>query len=75
MALLSKYCMNNPVIILWRKYSHGQCIIIETMNKVSKYNYMAIGMSEKSAIKRTKRSDKSLYNRIIRSLTNIGVHE
>ncbi|WP_010302596.1 tRNA-dependent cyclodipeptide synthase [Candidatus Odyssella thessalonicensis] len=46
---------------------------IFTMDSASKYNLMAIGYTEGDAIKKTKKQDQHLQNKIVRCLTNIGL--
>jgi cyclo(L-tyrosyl-L-tyrosyl) synthase len=43
-----------------------------TMNESSKYNLIAQGYSEEEAIKKTRKQDKHLYNKMVRALEKMG---
>ena len=42
------------------------------MDEVSIFNLMALGYDEEQALKKTKKHDRNLKNKVIKSLTNIG---
>lgn len=46
-----------------------------TMDKASKYNLIAMGYSEEEAIKKTKKQDQHLKNKIMRGLQSTGFSE
>jgi cyclo(L-tyrosyl-L-tyrosyl) synthase len=48
---------------------------IFTMDEASKYTLMATGYEEGQAIKKAKKHDRNLYNKIITCLKNIGFSE
>jgi cyclo(L-tyrosyl-L-tyrosyl) synthase len=43
-----------------------------TMDESSKYNLMAQGYSEAEAVKKTRKQDQHLYNKMVRSLEKLG---
>lgn len=67
------YFTSKNMEILFR-WANNRCrsFDIFTMDKASKYNLIAMGYEESHAIKKTKKQDTNLYNKIITCLKNIG---
>ena len=65
---------NMEILFDWAK-DNFHTFDVFTMDKASKYNLMAMGYEEHQAIKKTKKQDQHLYNKIIRCLTSVGFSE
>ncbi|MBX3457755.1 MAG: tRNA-dependent cyclodipeptide synthase [Candidatus Paracaedibacteraceae bacterium] len=62
---------NIDVLVAWAAENFKEFHVF-TMDGASKYNLMAQGYSEEEAIKKTRKQDKHLYNKIVRALKKIG---
>ena len=62
---------NMEILFSWAK-NHTKSFNVFFMDKASKYNLMAMGYEESEAIRRTKKQDQNLYNKIITCMKNIG---
>lgn len=60
--------------LIWA-HSNFRSFDVFTMDKASKYNLIAMGYSEDEAIKKTKKQDQHLKNKIMRGLKNTGFSE
>ncbi|MGN6670646.1 MAG: tRNA-dependent cyclodipeptide synthase, partial [Candidatus Nucleicultricaceae bacterium] len=60
--------------LIWA-HSNFKSFGVFTMDKASKYNLIAMGYSEDEAIKKTKKQDQHLKNKIMRGLESIGFSE
>ncbi|MBX9697459.1 MAG: tRNA-dependent cyclodipeptide synthase, partial [Alphaproteobacteria bacterium] len=60
--------------LIWA-HSNFENFEVFTMDKASKYNLIAMGYSENEAIKKAKKQDQHLKNKIIRGLESIGFSE
>lgn len=58
-------------LIFWGKKNFKD-IFVFTMDESSKYNLMALGYDEDNAIKKTKKQDKGLYNKIFNGFEKAG---
>lgn len=65
---------NMEMLFTWGR-DNFETFDIFTMDEASKYTLMAMGYEEAQAIKKTKKHDRNLYNKIITCLTNIGFTE
>jgi len=62
---------NMEFLFSWaRENFHNFNVFI--MDGASIFNFMAMGYDEKRALKKTRKNDKNLQNKVITSLTNIG---
>lgn len=59
-------------LLRWAHFNFKEYSIF-TMDKASKYNLMAVGYTEIEAIKKTRKQDQHLKNKIIRCLEKIGL--
>lgn len=66
--------INMEILFKWANENFDNFSIF-TMDKASKYNLMAMGYEEEQAIKKTKKQDQHLYNKVVRCLINIGFGE
>ncbi len=62
---------NIDALIAWASVTFEDFHVF-TMDESSKYNLMAQGYSEEDAIKKTRKQDKHLLNKIVRGLEKIG---
>ena len=62
---------NMEKLFCWAQQSFNNFNVC-VMDEASIFNLMAMGYDKKEALKKTKRNDKYLYNKIIRSLTSLG---
>lgn len=60
--------------LIWA-HSNFDNFNVFTMDKSSKYNLIAMGYAEDEAIKKTKKQDQHLKNKIMRGLKSIGISE
>jgi cyclo(L-tyrosyl-L-tyrosyl) synthase len=70
------YFTSQNMEILFR-WANDNCLSFDvfTMDKASKYNLIAMGYEESHAVKKTRKQDINLYNKIITCLKNIGFSE
>jgi cyclo(L-tyrosyl-L-tyrosyl) synthase len=62
---------NIETLLRWAHFNFKDFSIF-TMDKASKYNLMAVGYEELEAVKKTRKQDQHLKNKIIRGLEKIG---
>lgn len=62
---------NMTKIFTWARLNYRNFNVF-IMNNVSKYNYLAQGMSLKTSIQKSNKTDRQLYNRVLQSLINSG---
>lgn len=65
---------NMEVLFNWAR-DNFKTFNIFTMDKASKYNLMAIGYTEAEAVKKTRKYDRNLRNKVITCLKNVGFSE
>lgn len=62
---------NIDTLVTWAAVSFKDFHLF-TMDESSKYNLMAQGYSEEEAVKKTRKQDQHLYNKMVRSLEKLG---
>lgn len=65
---------NMEILFRWAK-DYSTYFNIFFMDKASKYNLIATGYNEEEAIRRTRKQDQNLYNKIITCLKTIGFND
>jgi tRNA-dependent cyclodipeptide synthase len=63
---------NMEILFRWSSENFNDFNIF-IMDEVSFFNLMALGYDEKKAFDKTKKHDRNLINKVIKSLTNIGL--
>ena len=65
---------NMELLFYWANENYDDFNVF-FMNKVSVYNFMALGYDEKISLKKTIKNDSNLHNKIIRALSNCGFNK